>query len=39
VQGQNLLTFTNYYGLDPEARTANSLPPLRVITAGIKLTF
>jgi TonB-linked SusC/RagA family outer membrane protein len=36
VQGQNLLTFTNYKGLDPENRTVSSLPPLRVITIGIQ---
>ena len=33
IQGQNLLTFTNFYGLDPETQFA--LPPLRMITAGI----
>jgi len=38
IEGQNLLTFTNYKGLDPE--TGNSvLPPLRIISAGIKLTL
>jgi len=36
LQGQNLLTFSKYQGLDPE--TGNSvLPPLRMITAGINL--
>jgi TonB-dependent starch-binding outer membrane protein SusC len=38
VQGQNLLTFTNYQGLDPETQS-NFLPPLRVITAGLSFTF
>lgn len=39
AQGQNLLTFTNYYGLDPETVSNSSLPPLRVYTLGIQLTF
>ncbi len=37
LQGQNLLTITNYDGLDPE--TGFSLPPLRVITAGLQVTL
>jgi TonB-dependent starch-binding outer membrane protein SusC len=44
LQGQNLLTITKYKGLDPE--TANgtgvsnfTLPPLRVLTAGIQLSL
>jgi len=39
VQGENLLTFTHYPGLDPETPGggAPSLPPLRVITGGIQL--
>lgn len=39
VQGQNLLTFTNYLGNDPENMAEGTLPPLRVISAGIHLTF
>lgn len=39
IQGQNLLTITNYVGLDPESQTINAMPPLRVISAGIQLTF
>lgn len=39
VQCQNLLTITNYKGLDPETRSSSTLPPLRVITTGIQLTF
>ncbi|MBO9571485.1 MAG: SusC/RagA family TonB-linked outer membrane protein, partial [Chitinophagaceae bacterium] len=35
TQAQNLITFTNYPGLDPEVRNSSSLPPLRIITAGI----
>ena len=34
LQGQNLLTFTNYFGLDPETGSSG-LPPLRMITLGI----
>lgn len=39
MQGQNLLTFTSYKGLDPETQNAYSLPPLRILTAGLHLTF
>ncbi len=39
VQGQNLLTFTNYQDGDPEFSSYGYLPPLKVITAGIQLTF
>jgi hypothetical protein len=36
VQGENLVTLTNFKGLDPE--TGNSaLPPLRTLTAGLQL--
>jgi len=37
-QGQNLLTFTKYQGLDPESGSS-ALPPLRVITFGTDLIF
>ncbi|WP_162277598.1 SusC/RagA family TonB-linked outer membrane protein [Chitinophaga rupis] len=37
VLGQNLLTLTNYKGLDPETLSSRTLPPMRVITLGIKL--
>jgi TonB-linked SusC/RagA family outer membrane protein len=36
-QGQNILTFTSYPGLDPE--TGNTLPPLRMITVGLQCSF
>lgn len=36
VQCQNLLTITSYRGLDPETQGA-ALPPLRMITGGIKV--
>ncbi len=39
VQGQNLWTFTNYYGIDPEFTTIGNLPPLRTIAFGMQLTF
>lgn len=39
IQGQNLLTFTRYRGLDPETMSSFTLPPLRVITAGINMTL
>lgn len=37
LQGQNLYTFTNYIGLDPE--TQSNLPPLRTLMLGLNLTF
>lgn len=39
VQGQNLLTFTKYKDGDPEFITSGFLPPLKVLTAGVQLTF
>ncbi len=39
VLGQNILTVTDYIGLDPETMSSNSLPPLRTITMGIKVTL
>jgi hypothetical protein len=39
VQAQNLLTFTSYKGADPEFTQGGSLPPMRVISAGVQLTF
>ncbi|NAY91425.1 SusC/RagA family TonB-linked outer membrane protein [Muricauda sp. JGD-17] len=38
-QGQNLLTITNYFGLDPETQSNRSLPPLRTINMGLEITF
>ena len=35
VQGQNLLTWTSYFNLDPE--TGAGLPPLRVWTVGLNV--
>lgn len=46
LQGQNLLTFTKYKGLDPETPSYAplppyyaTLPPLRVMTAGVHVDF
>jgi TonB-linked SusC/RagA family outer membrane protein len=39
LHGQNLLTVTKYKGLDPETRSATTLPPLRTITFGIQCSF
>jgi TonB-linked SusC/RagA family outer membrane protein len=36
-RGDNVFTFTKYKGLDPESMSANSLPPLRVLTLGLKI--
>jgi TonB-dependent starch-binding outer membrane protein SusC len=38
IQCQNLLTFTNYNGLDPETQTVG-VPPLRIMTAGIQISL
>jgi len=38
LQAQNLFTITNYIGLDPET-AGLTLPPLRIITAGISASF
>lgn len=39
AQGQNLLTFTNYKGPDPEYPSYSRLPPLRQMTLGMQITF
>ncbi|MES2456825.1 MAG: SusC/RagA family TonB-linked outer membrane protein [Bacteroidota bacterium] len=38
LQGQNIFTLTKYQGLDPETQGVY-LPPLRVLSLGINLTF
>src|SRR5690606_13970902 len=38
LQAQNLLTFTNYKGGDPE-QISGFVPPLRWISGGFQLTF
>jgi TonB-linked SusC/RagA family outer membrane protein len=39
VQGQNLLTITNFAGADPENQTQGKLPPLRILTLGVQVKF
>jgi TonB-linked SusC/RagA family outer membrane protein len=39
VQAQNLLTITSYKGADPEFKVPGFMPPLRVITTSLQLTF
>lgn len=39
MQGQNLLTFTDYKGLDPETLSSTTLPPLRMFIVGIQASF
>lgn len=39
VQGDNLLTISKYGAIDPESQSATSLPPLRTITTGLRLTL
>lgn len=39
VQAQNLFTLTNYEGPDPENQSVTAIPPLRMISTGIRLTF
>lgn len=38
LQGQNLLTITDYRGWDPETQSS-ALPPLRIITAGLTVSL
>ena len=38
-QGQNLITLTNYFGLDPEFLISGYLPPLKTYSLGFQLTF
>lgn len=39
AQGQNILTISDYEGLDPENQNTTRLPPLRILTLGIQLTL
>jgi TonB-dependent starch-binding outer membrane protein SusC len=39
IQGQNLVTFTHFMGLDPENQSHTSIPPLKTLTAGVQITF
>lgn len=38
-QGQNLLTWTKYFGIDPEFTSVGFLPPLRTYSLGVQLTL
>lgn len=38
-QGQNLVTWTKYFGLDPEFVSAGYLPPLKTYSVGCQITF
>lgn len=39
AQGQNLLTISNFDGLDPENLAGGVIPPLRIFTFGLNLTL
>ena len=39
LQGQNIWTWTSYFGLDPEFIISGFLPPLKTYSMGFKLTF
>lgn len=39
VQGHNLLTLTDYFGLDPEYVLTGYLPPLKTYAFGVQLNF
>lgn len=39
LQGQNLFTWTNYIGLDPETQNSAALPPLRTLMIGLNFTL
>jgi len=39
IQGQNLITWTNYFGLDPEFLVTGYIPPLKTYSFGFQLTF
>lgn len=38
-EGQNVLTFTNFNGADPEFTALGYLPPLKVFAAGLQFNF
>jgi TonB-linked SusC/RagA family outer membrane protein len=39
IQGQNLLTITDFVGSDPESKGISYLPPLRMFTVGIQISL
>jgi hypothetical protein len=38
-QGQNVMTLTRYKGIDPEFKSAGFLPPLRIYSTAVNITF
>ena len=38
-QGQNLYTWTKYFGIDPEFSSIGFLPPLRTYSLGMQISF
>ena len=39
VEGQNLFTVTRYKGTDPVTQNFNAVPPIKMITCGLHVTF
>lgn len=39
LQGQNLLTWTHYFGVDPEFLLTGYTPPLKTYSMGVQITF
>ncbi|WP_187294731.1 SusC/RagA family TonB-linked outer membrane protein [Chitinophaga pinensis] len=39
LQGQNLFTWTSYKGLDAETQSKTTLPPLRMVSCGLKIAL
>lgn len=39
AQGQNLWTWTHYFGMDPEFVTSGYVPPLKTFSLGLQLTL
>lgn len=39
LQAENLITITNYLGLDPETQSSSRLPLMKTIAIGFQLTF
>jgi TonB-dependent starch-binding outer membrane protein SusC len=39
LQGQNLFTISNMHGLDPENLSISVIPPMRIYTGGLNVTF
>jgi hypothetical protein len=39
IRGENLLVLTKYNGIDPDAPDFGLMPPLKIVTAGIRLTL